>query len=282
MRRQRGTGPRYGAGQGGSNAVPAVPLPIHSLDTTASAPVSQPNYSVDNATFSPTYYNPQLYCPNFNQHSALFQQFSSPSGGPIGLANGAFNAYTASPQQMNGRNSPSPSPRGVTLQQHQQDSLQRSGGPPMKIAYKNYQATEEDMAMLENYVYKYTPPAEGHASKVSPQSKGARSNASPGSTTANRSPAKKADASPIVVDSALLFKQLEMLKNAPPVVEGPPLTAPPVPYLNSSPPQKQSTDVSPAKKHRGFGASAQRFNADDSIDVGGAFFFSCHNFPRIN
>jgi hypothetical protein len=222
---------------------------------------------VDNATFSPTYYNPQLYSPSYNQHSALFQQFSSPSGGgPIGLANGAFNAYTASPQQqLNGRNSPSPSPRGVTLQQE----LQQRSGPPKKIAYKNYQATEEDMAMLENYVYKYTPPADGGSTKVSPQSKGVRSNASPGSST--RSPAKKADAQPIVVDSALLFKQLEMLKNAPPVVEGPPLTAPPVPFLNSSPSQKQSsTDVSPAKKHRGFGASAQRFNADDSIDVGGA------------
>ena len=117
----------------------------------------------------------------------------------------------------------------------------RPGSPPKKIAYKNYQATDDDLRILENYVYKYAP---------------LKGQGSPGKT----SPKKTAE--PIPVDTELLAHQIELMQSAPPVDED---------MISELDPQspKRERSSSPVKKHRGFGASAQMFNADGAIDVGG-------------
>lgn len=83
----------------------------------------------------------------------------------------------------------------------------------------------------------------------------------------NPSPMKKPSkkTAPTPVDQELLARQLVLLANQTPP-PGPP-----------SPTKSVDGDGAPVKKHRGFGASAQMFNADGSIEVGGKFeaFLDC-------
>jgi hypothetical protein len=110
---------------------------------------------------------------------------------------------------------------------------------PKKIAYKNYQPTEDDIRILQDYVYKYAPP-EGSPQK-SPSKSPTRTGEIPRP------------------DPELLAYQIEQMKSMPPEES------------ESGSPVREGSK-SPIKKHRGFGASAKVFNADDTIDVGGILF----------
>jgi hypothetical protein len=116
-----------------------------------------------------------------------------------------------------------------------------------KVAYKNYHPTENDLKNQENYVYKFAPPD--------------ASNASPQVTPGRLGSLKKTVADVVPSDPELLAKQLDRMKNTPLPLSNIPLKRP-VEEI------EERLDSSPVKKHRGFGASAQMYNADNSIDVG--------------
>jgi len=140
---------------------------------------------------------------------------------------------------------------------------------PKVVPYRNYQPTQEEYAYIQNLMGTHQPVAQStptltpvaafHFAPPEPPRPPFLNNLGPNGgfsglisqaafvpNVRGPNPIKKPASTP--TDNALLSKQLEMMKVG---VAG-------AGMLSGTP-----------KKHRGFGASAQPFNADGSVEVGG-------------